>query len=149
MRTSPTAPASSVCARHPERPAATLCDDCAVTICEPCTIEVPELGRFCWGCAAARGGLRHGARAPHHSPRPRHVVDLPVLEEAERAARRFQESVAERRPHSLISGLSDRLAQAGADPEHVLDDTELFEDIARLQDQAAVPTARNGRWRRR
>jgi hypothetical protein len=148
MRTSPTPPTFVSCARHLERPSVTRCDDCEVTMCAPCTIEIPDLGTFCWGCAAARGGLHHGPRGSHHVPRARHVVDLPVLEEGAAAARRFQEAVAERQPHSLISGLSDRLAQAGAGPDDVVDDAGLFEDIGRLQDQAAVPTVRRGWWRR-
>jgi hypothetical protein len=149
MRASPTPPTSSVCARHPERPSVSRCNDCDVTMCGPCSIDIPDLGTLCWACAAARGGLHHGPRGPHHGPQERHVVDLPLLEEEARAARRFQEAVAERAPHSLISGLSDRLAEAGADPEHVVDDVELREDIGRLQEQAAVAPARHGRWRRR
>lgn len=148
MRPSPTPPSSSVCARHPERPAVSRCDDCDATLCAPCAIDIPNVGTFCWTCAAVRGGLHHGPRGPHRPPRARTVVDLPALEEKARAARRFQEAVADRAPHSLISGLADRLVQAGADPEHVVDDAELREDIDRLQEQAAVPPVRHGRWRR-
>jgi hypothetical protein len=149
MRSFTTPPSSSVCPRHPERQAVSRCDDCDVTMCGPCSIEVPDLGTFCWACAAARGGLHHGPRGARHAQRERHVVDLPALEEEAASARRFQRAVAERAPHSLISGLADRLAQAGADPEDVVDGAALREDIGRLQEQAAVEVVRHGRWRRR
>jgi hypothetical protein len=65
--------------------------------------------------------------------------------------RRFEARVGDRPGHRLISGLTDRLAEAGADPEDVLDGDALSADIGHLQDLAAADDRRrrgHGRHRR-
>lgn len=63
--------------------------------------------------------------------------------------RRFEELCVDREPHPLISGLTERLEQAGADPADVVDDDELTGDIARLQRQASEHHPSTHRWFRR
>lgn len=53
------------------------------------------------------------------------------------AVRRFEARVAEREAPPLISGLTEHLVAAGADPTDVVDDDEIIEDVNRLQELAA------------
>ncbi len=53
------------------------------------------------------------------------------------ALRRFEARVAEREAPPLISGLTEHLVAAGADPTDVVDDDEIIEDLNRLQELAA------------
>jgi hypothetical protein len=52
--------------------------------------------------------------------------------------RRFEERMADREAPPLISGLTDHLVAAGADPTDVVDDEEIIEDVSRLQTLAAT-----------
>ena len=54
------------------------------------------------------------------------------------AVRRFEERVAHREAPPLISGLTEHLVAAGADPTDVVDDDEIIEDVSRLQSLAAT-----------
>jgi hypothetical protein len=54
------------------------------------------------------------------------------------ALRRFEARVAEREAPPLISGLTEHLVAAGADPTDVVDDDEIIEDVTRLQELAAA-----------
>ena len=49
------------------------------------------------------------------------------------AIRRFEERMADREAPPLISGLTEHLVAAGADPTDVVDDDEIIEDVSRLQ----------------
>jgi hypothetical protein len=60
--------------------------------------------------------------------------------------RRFEERMAGRDAPPLISGLTEHLVDAGADPTDVVDDDEVLEEVGRLQTLAA--TARHHLWRR-
>jgi hypothetical protein len=62
------------------------------------------------------------------------------------ALRRFEERMADRDAPPLISGLTEHLVDAGADPTDVVDDDEIIEDVRRLQSLAA--TERHHSWRR-
>lgn len=140
---------NGACAKHSERIAVSVCDDCAAPMCERCVVTIPDIGTFCWDCAARRGGLhpqRHkvhqaGASAPEPSYLPLTGTDNQV------GIREFEERMADREPHTLISGLTEALEDAGADPEDVVDDDELVQDITHLQDLAAEPEPRS--WRHR
>ncbi len=126
------------CARHDDRAAVTTCRDCSQPLCTRCTVELPDLGTFCWGCAARRGGLRarRQLRAEPAGAAPEPVPLATVRHDEAEAVHRFEVLVSGRAPRPLISGLTARLEQAGADPEDVVDDEELTEDIARMQAQA-------------
>jgi hypothetical protein len=65
--------------------------------------------------------------------------------------RQFEARVSDREPRRLISGLTERLVEAGADPEDVIDDEAVIEEIDRLQDMARVESERRGwlPWGRR
>ena len=64
-------------------------------------------------------------------------VDLgPLFDDL--AVRLFEERVAEREAPPLISGLTEHLVAAGADPTDVVDDDEIIEDVSRLQRLAAT-----------
>ncbi|MGH9086302.1 MAG: hypothetical protein ACRDYW_12700 [Acidimicrobiales bacterium] len=54
------------------------------------------------------------------------------------AVRRFEARVADREAPPLISGLTEHLVAAGADPTDVVDDDEIIEDVSRLQSLAAT-----------
>jgi hypothetical protein len=136
------------CHKHTERIAVAVCDDCADRLCERCEVVVPNVGTFCWSCAARRGGLRAGHRRGGAAvPVEERILPLGAEFGPTVAVSRFEERVADREPHHLISGLTERLAEAGADPEDVVDDDEINGDVERLQAMAAAEPAR--RWGRR
>jgi hypothetical protein len=148
---------STVCARHKDRDAVAACADCGEPMCWRCVVEIPSVGVLCWPCASRRGGLRarrrpdhEGERSPAREPSPARELRPLVADESEDAVRRFEAACSDRDPHPLISGLSARLEDAGADPEDVVDDEALLADISRLQARAnePAPTSRR-RWRRR
>lgn len=144
---------STVCARHKDRDAVAACADCARPLCWRCVVEIPSVGVLCWPCASQRGGLR-ARRRPGHEPEPSSARELPplVADESDEAVRRFEELCSDRDPHPLISGLSERLESAGADPEDVVDDEALLADISRLHARAnepTTPTRRRWGWHRR
>ena len=141
---------NGACAKHSERVAVSVCDDCAAPLCDHCVVTIPDIGTFCWDCAARRGGLHpqrhrvHQAEASAAGPTyvPTTGTDNQV------GVREFEERMADREPHPLISGLTERLEEAGADPEDVVDDDEINEDVARLQEIAASTPEHHG-WRHR
>lgn len=137
---------STVCARHADRDAVAICSDCANPLCWRCIVEIPSVGVLCWPCASRRGGLRV-RRRPGHEPEHVSLPELrPLLpDESEDAVQRFEELCADREPHPLISGLSERLESAGADPTDVVDDAALLADISRLQARADEPSPPNHR----
>jgi hypothetical protein len=142
---------STVCARHKDREAVATCADCAEPLCWRCVVEIPSVGVLCWPCASRRGGLRV-RRPPGHEPEPSPAPELRplVADESDDAIRRFEELCSDRTPHPLISGLSERLEDAGADPEDVVDDAALLADISRLQAKAnESPSTSPRRWFRR
>jgi hypothetical protein len=142
---------TTVCRRHTDRDAVAACGDCAQPLCWRCIVEVPSVGVLCWPCASRRGGLRL-RRRPGHEPEPSPAPELRplVADESLDAVQRFEELCSDRDPHPLISGLSERLEEAGADPEDVVDDEALLADISRLQAHANEPTpSARRRWRRR
>ncbi|HEX4867157.1 MAG TPA: hypothetical protein VFV32_05970 [Acidimicrobiales bacterium] len=135
------------CHKHSERIAVAVCSDCGDRLCERCEVEVPGVGTFCWDCAARRGGLRAGHRKGGPAvPEEERILPLGAEFGPTVAVSRFEARVADREPHHLISGLTERLAEAGADREDVVDDAEINEDVARLQTMAAAVPAR--RWGR-
>lgn len=141
-----------MCARHDEDVAVARCRDCSQPLCARCTVELSKLGTFCWACASRRGGLRAGRRVRADPAPPAHdaaVLQPPPPDEDDLAVRRFEELCVDREPHPLISGLTERLEQAGADPADVVDDDELTGDIARLQRQASEHHPSTHRWFRR
>lgn len=141
------------CARHEDHVAVARCRDCGQPLCARCTVDLPELGSFCWACAARRGGLRARRKArAEPEPAAPPPADLPAGEQADPGVRQFEELVLGREQHPLISGLTARLERAGADPEDVVDDAELVEDLTRLQDEAARASEHHPsthRWFRR
>jgi hypothetical protein len=126
-----------------------MCDDCKVALCDRCLVPIEGVGAFCWDCAAHRGGLHPRQRkarltAEPEVPAPRLSARISTPENG-RAVRQFEERMLDREPHTLISGLTEALEEAGVDPEDVVDDDDLVDDIAHLQDLAAEPEHR--RWR--
>lgn len=89
-------------------------------------------------------GERHEQRHQEHGERdvgagspPGSGGDLgPLFEDL--GVRRFEERMADREAPPLISGLTDHLVAAGADPTDVVDDDEIIEDVSRLQTLAAT-----------
>jgi hypothetical protein len=141
------------CAKHTERIAVAVCDDCNDRLCDRCAIEVRDVGTFCWSCAARRGGLHHRPRAHVPQPpakRPSEAVEpvVPPAGQSSLSVQLFESMVADRESRPLISGLTERLEDAGADPEDVVDDDELIEDIGHLQDLASTRTEHKGWWHR-
>ncbi len=140
------------CARHDDHAAVARCRDCGQPLCARCTVELSELGTFCWSCASRRGGLRARRRLradpPAEAP-PVREPPLPPSSEDDLAVRRFEEHCEDREPRPLISGLTERLEQVGADPADVVDDDELTDDIARLQRHASEDHPSTHRWFRR
>lgn len=138
----------TVCARHKDRDAVSTCADCAEPLCSRCIVEIPSVGVLCWPCASRRGGLRLRRRPGHEPeaspvPAPRRLV----ADESAAAVQRFEELCIDRDPHPLISGLSERLEDAGADPDDVVDDEALQADISRLQSRAnESPPASRWHW---
>jgi hypothetical protein len=142
--------AQSTCARHIDRAAVGRCADCGSPLCGRCTLEIAKVGTFCWACASARGGLTARRRAAFVGEEV-HGVDHPldpVTRESDLAVLRFEQRCSDREPTPLISGLAERLEQAGADPEDVVDEEELIHDITRLQDHAGEEPPRHA-WRLR
>lgn len=150
MRTPRTTPSTS-CDRHSERPRAATCADCGTAMCKQCRIDIEHLGAFCWSCAARRGGLhpRPRAQAPPPPSEAPSEADAPPRRPSQSSlsVQLFESMVADREPRPLISGLRERLEEAGADPDDVVDDAELIDDIGRLQDLAATPPEQRA-WRR-
>lgn len=142
------APSSTACAKHTERVATAACDDCGIALCDRCIIEIRGVGSLCWSCASRRGGLTARHRRPHDVDVPAPPAPPTAAEPFDSTAgvRQFEDRVGDRPAHHLISGLSERLAEAGADPEDVVDDEEILGDVERLQALAAVEPPR--RWGR-
>jgi hypothetical protein len=137
---------SSSCDRHHDRRAEAHCQDCNKPLCGSCGVDVPGIGTLCSECAMRRGGLHHGPRSVYveqGAPAPRSGSEP---SDAELAVRRFEAHVRGREPHHLISGLTERLVDAGADPEDVIDDEAVIEEIDRLQALARTDAERRG-WR--
>jgi hypothetical protein len=128
------------------------CGDCQLALCESCLVTVPSVGEFCWSCASQRGGLRPKRRrralvAPVAATAPARPPAPAVPVEAARAVLRFEAHCIDREPHSLISGLTERLVRAGVDPEDVVDDDELMGELIELQDRAReAGSGRHRRW---
>jgi len=143
---------ASPCHQHTDRPAVATCEDCGTGLCARCQVDIDTVGTFCWECAARRGGLRAGHRSLRAAvpPPPRPPVrPIPGASfDAAEGVRRFEERVADRPAHHLISGLSERLTEAGADPEDVVDDDALTAEIGHLLDLAAEDGRRHRRHRR-
>jgi hypothetical protein len=143
------AQSAASCIRHPERPSVGRCDDCSAPLCRPCQITVADIGTFCRSCATRRGGLHVGSRPTYvieeAAPQQGHddVAPYPTL-----GVQVFEAMVGDREPHPLISGLTERLEDAGADPTDVVDDDQLNADIGRLQDLATAQPERQRRFRR-
>lgn len=137
---------SSSCDRHHDRHAEAHCQDCNKPLCGSCRVDVPGIGTFCAECAMRRGGLHRGPRSVYveqGASAPRSGSDPSG---AELAVRRFEAHVSDRQPRRLISGLTERLVQSGADPEDVIDDEAVIEEIDRLQELARSEAERRG-WR--
>lgn len=131
---------SSACDRHPDRHAEAHCQDCNKPLCAPCGVDVPDIGTLCSECAMRRGGVHHGPRTMYVEP------DDPGPSDAVLAVRQFEARVSEREPHHLISGLTERLVESGADPEDVIDEEAVIEEIDHLQELARSEPRRRG-WR--
>lgn len=143
-----TASEHTACARHPDRPAAVDCGDCGTPLCGRCTVTLADARRFCWDCAARRGGLHHHRRERYVEPVDERDHVGPVIVDSSDAVWQFEAHIGDRTPHPLISGLSERLARAGAGGREMADDDTLLEDVASLQEHAnddPPPT----RWYRR
>lgn len=141
---------ATACHKHPDRPALATCEDCGVGLCARCQVDIDTVGTLCWACAARRGGLRARHR-PLRAATPAPLPARPHPEspfDASEGVRRFEERVGNRAGHKLISGLTDRLAEAGADPDDVVDDDALAADIGHLQDLAAADDRHHRRRRR-
>ena len=123
------------CDKHDGEPAAGRCSDCGVLLCTRCRIEVPGAGPLCWACAALRGGLRarRKLRAVPLPPEPPARPDRLAVAEPFEDVVRFEERVADRAPRPLISGLRERLEQAGIDPAAALDEAGVQAGIDHLQ----------------
>jgi len=143
---------TSACHKHIDRPAVATCEDCGTGLCARCQVDIDTVGTFCWECAARRGGLRADHR-PLRASAPAPARPVPGASfDASEGVRRFEQRVAGRPGHHLISGLTDRLAEAGADPEGALDLDALAADIGHLQDLAGAGAGDDGhhpRWRHR
>lgn len=140
--------ATSACQKHPDRVAVATCDDCGAGLCTRCQVDIDDVGTFCWECAARRGGLRPGHRPLRAKPHPAGRAIPGGSFEHDRGVRAFEDRVGDRDGHPLISGLTDRLAEAGVDPRDVVDDGALAAELDRLQDLAgAEPEPR--RWHHR
>ncbi len=140
-------PRAGTCHKHLDRIAVAACDDCGTGLCARCRVDIADTGGFCWECAARRGGLRAGPR-PLRAQAP---VDRPIPGASfvrGEGVRQFEARVGDRPPHHLISGLTDRLAEAGADPVDVVDEDELAADIDHLQRLASTEPGHR-RWGRR
>jgi len=78
-------------------------------------------------------------------------LDDPGPRDAVLAVPQFEARVSEREPRRLISGLTERLVESGADPEDVIDEEAVIEEIDHLQELARTEPRRRGwrRWARR
>ncbi len=137
---------SSSCDRHHDRHTEAHCQDCNKPLCGSCRVEVPGIGTLCSACAMRRGGLYHGPRSVYVEQGPSGPRSDADPSDAELAVRRFEAHVSDREPHHLISGLTERLVESGADPEDVIDDEAVIEEIDRLQELARAEAERRG-WR--
>jgi hypothetical protein len=117
-------------------------------MCTECAVEIPDLGILCSECALRRSGVHHGSRTVYVDA---DASDSDLGEEwsgeGEYGAQLFEAMVGDREPHNLISGLTERLEEAGADPADVVDEDELREDVARLQASAEAAAPRHW-WQR-
>jgi hypothetical protein len=93
-----------------------------------------------------RGGVHHGPRSVYVEQGASVPRSGAEPSDAALAVRRFEAHVSDREPRHLISGLTERLVQSGADPEDVIDDEAVIEEIDRLQELARSEAERGG-WR--